>query len=363
PARQAVAPEIAALSANMAGVNQIAAGQRAEAGEHELQSPLIAPKSGGIAADARAGGESVATRDSSPRPLPVTADGRATAPAVHAMRMQPLEAEAAGAVVSPNAQKPLERMISSSIAPAETGSAQQPAIPPRDVDGATAENLRMTDLRDAFKLPQATQKTVSETPLADATSGRAVDLSAQAAANNASQAPTAAQPLLHSLAAPGAATPAAQQAVLPGPLDVMNIPRNADSSDWGNGLGERVNWMINQKQNSATIRLDPPSLGRLDVHVRVADDATTITIQTQHAQTRDLIETAALRLRDYLQESGYQNVNVDVSQRQDQQHTRSQTQHGYSEGGDEFDPDQNLDPGRILHSGFMSGEGLVDTFA
>ncbi|MDH3448868.1 MAG: hypothetical protein OEO18_12075, partial [Gammaproteobacteria bacterium] len=82
PARQAVAPEIAALTANLAGVNPIPGGQHAESAGHELQSPPIAPKSGGIAADARAGGESVATRDSSPRPLPVTADGRATAPAV-----------------------------------------------------------------------------------------------------------------------------------------------------------------------------------------------------------------------------------------------------------------------------------------
>ena len=104
----------------------------------------------------------------------------------------------------------------------------------------------------------------------------------------------------------------------------LQLSRQAEAGDWGNGLGERVQWMINQKQNSAMIRLDPPALGKLDVQVKIAEDATTITIQTQHAQTRDLIETASHRLRDFLQESGYQNVNVDVSQRQDQQQARAQ---------------------------------------
>ncbi|MDH3389948.1 MAG: flagellar hook-length control protein FliK [Gammaproteobacteria bacterium] len=355
PAQQAIAAEIAAFGANLGGVNPTRAGQLAEPGEQIPQPSPIASVPGRVAADGRAGAESVAAVKSWTRPVPPAVASGATL--MHAPRMPPLDADAA----SPDAPKPLERRIPSSILPVEAGSAQQPATP-RDVDGA-AENLRISDLRDAFKLTPALQKPVPEIPITDPTSGRAVDLPVQAAANNAQQAVTAAQPLLHSLATPGASAPGAQQAVLPGPLDAMNLSRNADASDWGNGLGERVNWMINQKQNSATIRLDPPTLGKLDVHVRVADDATTITIQTQHAQTRDLIETAALRLRDYLQESGYQNVNVDVSQRQDQQHTQSQAQHGYTEGGDEFDPDQNLDPGRSLHSGFMSGDGLVDTFA
>jgi flagellar hook-length control protein FliK len=108
----------------------------------------------------------------------------------------------------------------------------------------------------------------------------------------------------------------------------MTLARNADSTELGSGLSERVNWMINQKQNTANIRLDPPFLGKLDVQIKIADDATTVVFQTQHAQTRDLIESASVRLRDFLQESGYQNVNVDVSQRQDQQQARSQTSLG-----------------------------------
>ncbi|NNE64789.1 MAG: flagellar hook-length control protein FliK [Gammaproteobacteria bacterium] len=77
--------------------------------------------------------------------------------------------------------------------------------------------------------------------------------------------------------------------------------------------------MVNQKLNTATIRMDPPMLGRLEVHIQLVDDMTNVTINTQHAQTRDLIDSASVKLREYLQENGYQNVNVDVSHQEQQQ--------------------------------------------
>jgi flagellar hook-length control protein FliK len=144
----------------------------------------------------------------------------------------------------------------------------------------------------------------------------------------------------------------------------MSLARNADSSEWGNGLSERVSWMINQKQNSASIRLDPPALGRLEVQIKIVDDATTISIQTQTLQTRDLIEAASTRLRDFLQESGYQNVNVDVSQRQDQQQARAQTMaNSNPDQDDSAGQEQSSDHEQPQHAGYFRGDGLVDTFA
>jgi flagellar hook-length control protein FliK len=144
----------------------------------------------------------------------------------------------------------------------------------------------------------------------------------------------------------------------------MSLTRNADAGEWSNGLGERVNWMINQKQNTASIRLDPPFLGKLDVQIKVSDDATTITIQTQHAQTRDLIDATSARLRDYLQESGYQNVNVDVSQRQEQQQARSQSNApADSDQSEDSAREQSADSAERDIDNFFTGDGLVDTFA
>jgi flagellar hook-length control protein FliK len=156
----------------------------------------------------------------------------------------------------------------------------------------------------------------------------------------------------------------AQSYALPTHLETLTLARNADSTELGSGLSERVNWMINQKQNTATIRLDPPFLGKLDVQIKIADDATTVIFQTQHAQTRDLIESASVRLRDFLQESGYQNVNVDVSQRQDQQQARSQTSLGSdADQQDESYQDPDFDHQERDAVNYFIGDGIVDTFA
>jgi hypothetical protein len=195
---------------------------------------------------------------------------------------------------------------------------------------------------------------------------RGFELPAQASGNAAQQ---SAAPVVSSTAgAPvpgvGNVTNVNQPNPLPPQLESMSLARNADSSEWGNGLSERVSWMINQKQNSASIRLDPPALGRLEVQIKIVDDATTISIQTQTLQTRDLIEAASTRLRDFLQESGYQNVNVDVSQRQDQQQARAQTMaNSNPDQDDSAGQEQSSDHEQPQHAGYFRGDGLVDTFA
>ena len=195
---------------------------------------------------------------------------------------------------------------------------------------------------------------------------RAAELPAQSAANTSQQAGSNVVGSAAAVAVPGttSVTPASPQNLLPPQLESMTMARNADANEWSNGLSERINWMINQKQNIATIRLDPPALGKLDVQIKIADDATMITIQAQTAQTRDLIDSASSRLRDFLQESGYQNVNVDVSQRQDQQQARSQsTANMNPDQDDNSGQEQTADHQQQQQASYFSGEGLVDTFA
>lgn len=103
-------------------------------------------------------------------------------------------------------------------------------------------------------------------------------------------------------------------------LEQLSIVKPESASEWGKGLGDRVSWMINQKLNTASIRLDPPMLGKLEVSILVRDDVTSVTINAQNAQTREMIENASFRLRDHLQEAGFQNVNVDVSNDRGQKH-------------------------------------------
>lgn len=239
------------------------------------------------------------------------------------------------------------------------------AVKTAAIGGSAGAVGEIVAIPEVFKVSMPPPTPATEVAVAEFSVNRSLELPAQVAANPA-------QPALAALSAggqgpaSGGAAPAmaAVPSALPVPLDVLNPARAADAVEWGDDLGQRVNWMINQKQNSATIRLDPPLLGKLDVQIKMADDATLITIQTQHAQTRDLIETAAVRLRDFLQESGYQNVNVDVSQRQDQQPQRAQTSLDDGTGeAEESMQEQEQDATQQSATRAFIGDGLLDIFA
>ena len=149
-------------------------------------------------------------------------------------------------------------------------------------------------------------------------------------------------------------------------LQSMSLGRGETSTEVGNGLAERVQWMVNHKQNVAHIRLDPPLLGKLDVQVKVMDDVATITIQTQQGMTRDMIDAASHRLREALQESGFENVNVDVSHREDPGQTSDdQPASSLMQVADdvtESDDGINQMPGENWMNGYQVS-GMVDTFA
>jgi len=247
-------------------------------------------------------------------------------------------------VLAENIQKGLNQNVSRDVASAPVAITDKVLL--------SAERIPVTDTlsaRDMLNTPEYRNLEIPAQPVTN-TSQQNVALS------------TGAVQTFSAFSPPQAAT--AHSNALPTHLETMTLARNADSTELGSGLSERVNWMINQKQNTATIRLDPPFLGKLDVQIKIADDATTVVFQTQHAQTRDLIESASVRLRDFLQESGYQNVNVDVSQRQDQQQARSQTSLGSdADQQDESYQDPDFDHQERDAVNYFIGDGIVDTFA
>jgi len=153
--------------------------------------------------------------------------------------------------------------------------------------------------------------------------------------------------------------------LLPTQLETLTVANTRDTAAWSAGIGERVHYMINQKMNTATIRLDPPTLGRLEVHIQVNDDITHVTINTQHAQTRELIDNASFRLREFLQENGYQNVNVDVSHQQEGQQQASEEAGGGS--GDVSEDGLSAQAGETVAgqqgNQYFSSDSVVDYFA
>jgi type III secretion system needle length determinant len=186
----------------------------------------------------------------------------------------------------------------------------------KGVSGNTAEvdiNYKFTssDLLDSLNAKTFELNTLQQTA-SDTSSAR---LQAAMVAINGLQNPSA---------NPGTANVATSTSVLSNSLERMVMTNPDSTAQWGSGLGERVSVMLNQKQHLATIRLDPPTLGKMEIQIQIKDDVTNVTINTQHAQTRDMVDSASHRLKEFLQDAGYQNVNVDVSHQSDQQKNDAQ---------------------------------------
>jgi flagellar hook-length control protein FliK len=153
--------------------------------------------------------------------------------------------------------------------------------------------------------------------------------------------------------------------VLPPHLQSISVSASANNQQWGDALGERVSFLINQKLNNAEIRIDPPHLGKLDIKIHLNDDSAQVVIHTQHAQTRDLVDNSSLRLREILQQAGYSNVDVNVSH-QDSSSNQNATGDNQGRGNSEQliaqdSPDTGIAP--MQHASIAVANGRIDYFA
>jgi flagellar hook-length control protein FliK len=88
-----------------------------------------------------------------------------------------------------------------------------------------------------------------------------------------------------------------------------------NTPQWGKELagvlGDRLNMQINQNVKEATIRLDPPEMGRLDLSVRMDGDKISVTIGSNNPQIREMLSQHMERLRlDLAQQNGQVDVQV-----------------------------------------------------
>lgn len=142
------------------------------------------------------------------------------------------------------------------------------------------------------------------------------------------------------------------------------IPQPVSSPTWGDVLGDRVMWMVGQQQQGAELRLNPPSLGPLEIKLSMSDGQATLTFNTQHMPVKEALEAATPRLREMFGESGLNLGNVSVNVGLASQQQQGEQQAGHSSRGWERESADN-DFTSILPTVVTSLErnGMVDYFA
>lgn len=84
------------------------------------------------------------------------------------------------------------------------------------------------------------------------------------------------------------------------------------TQEWSQGLGQRLLVMAEQGIEAARLRLNPASLGPLDIQISVDDDRAQVVFGAQHAATRDALEEALPRLRELFAAQGMELIQAEV---------------------------------------------------
>ena len=122
--------------------------------------------------------------------------------------------------------------------------------------------------------------------------------------------------------------------------------------------------MVNGEQQSASLTLNPPDLGPLQVELKVANSQATANFTAAQPEVRQALEAAMPKLREMLGEAGIQlgQASVSAGTPDNQQGGFEQPQQTSRNAGV---MDNGTDtPAQIVRSQSISaGQSLVDTFA
>jgi flagellar hook-length control protein FliK len=144
----------------------------------------------------------------------------------------------------------------------------------------------------------------------------------------------------------------------------VSTPMGAEG--WSQAMGDRIMWMAGKGVQAASIRINPPHLGPIQVQLSVQNDQTNVQILVQHGVVKEALEAAMPRLREMLNESNLQLVNVDVSHREspDQSSRSAMFSQNQREQMEQFLQDQ--DPTNQMEEEaprYYRSNGLLDDYA
>ena len=96
-------------------------------------------------------------------------------------------------------------------------------------------------------------------------------------------------------------------------LPSVSVNHSLHQPGWDQAFGEKIQWMVSQQVQGAQIRLNPAQLGPMEVNIQLRNDQATIQFNSAHVVVRDALEAAIPRLREMMESSGVELVDVDVS--------------------------------------------------
>ncbi len=135
-------------------------------------------------------------------------------------------------------------------------------------------------------------------------------------------------------------------------------------SGWDQAISQKVVWMVGAGEQSATLTLNPPDLGPLQVVISVNNDMVNTTFMSDSTEVRQALQDGMANLREKLSESGIQLGQANVSPGgQPKQEYQQGTQKQVLSQNSGQEPVLAEEKASIVHTKVQIINGLVDTFA
>jgi len=133
---------------------------------------------------------------------------------------------------------------------------------------------------------------------------------------------------------------------------------------WDQAISQKIVWMVGSAEQTATLSLNPPDLGPLQVVINVSNQMADTTFISNNAEVRQALQDGMANLREKMAESGIQLGQANVnSGGQSQQDSSSVPFNPQSSRLSDKDVNTSLSTTTQETREVHVSNGLVDTFA
>ncbi|WP_162299587.1 flagellar hook-length control protein FliK [Pseudomethylobacillus aquaticus] len=144
------------------------------------------------------------------------------------------------------------------------------------------------------------------------------------------------------------------------------IDRYPGHSGWNQAISQQVLWMVGAQEQTATLSLNPPDLGPLQIVIQVSNEQASASFSSEHQEVRQALQDGMEHLRERMKEAGVTlgetSVGSGQAQQQAQRDGAQATRHA---AGHALQPDSGTTLQALSSANPRTTlqQGLVDLYA
>ena len=98
-------------------------------------------------------------------------------------------------------------------------------------------------------------------------------------------------------------------------INVVELKPPVSSPDWGPALNQRITWMVANSLQNASITVNPPNLGPLEINIQTDQNKTNVQFIVTSSEVRQAIQDSIPALNKMFENSGLQLGQADINSR------------------------------------------------